>query len=84
MVAYPNIYESLAELLADMDPTKVLAFHAPSDIQNRVEALLEKKTEALLEKENVALEHYFILEHIVRLAKSRARLRLSQHEYASS
>ncbi|MBC7775535.1 MAG: hypothetical protein H7246_08850 [Phycisphaerae bacterium] len=81
MVAYPNIYDSLAELMAGMDPKKVLAFHAPQDIQNRAEFLLEKKeTDNLSEKENEELEHYFILEHIVRLAKSRARLRLSQHQ----
>lgn len=80
MVAYPNIYDSLAELMAGMDPSKVLAFHAPQDVQARVEFLLEKKeAQGLTEKENDELEHYFILEHIVRLAKSRARLRLSQH-----
>lgn len=81
MVAYPNIYDSLAELMAGMDPKKVLAFHAPQDIQSRVEFLLEKKeTVSLSEKETEELEHYFILEHIVRLAKSRAQLRLSQHQ----
>ncbi|MFN0176076.1 MAG: hypothetical protein ACKVU0_15605 [Saprospiraceae bacterium] len=81
MVAYPNIYDSLAELMAGMDPKKVLAFHAPQDIQSRVEFLLEKKlTVGLSEKENEELEHFFILEHIVRLAKSRAKLRLSQHQ----
>ena len=81
MVAYPNIYDSLAELMASMDPVKVLAFHAPDNIQNRVDSLLEKKREAgLTPSEQEELDHYFILEHIVRLAKSRARLRLSQHQ----
>lgn len=81
MIAYPNIYDSLAELMAGMDPKKVLAFQAPEDIQNRVEFLLEKKeTDLLSEKESEELEHYFILEHIVRLAKSRARLRIAQHQ----
>jgi hypothetical protein len=79
MVAYPNIYDSLADLMASMDPAKVLAFHAPDNIQNRVEELLEKKRErGLNSSEQEELDHYFILEHIVRLAKSRARLRLSQ------
>jgi len=81
MVAYPNIYDSLAELMASMDPVKVLAFHAPENIQNRVEILLEKKrTAGLTSSEQEELDHYFILEHIVRLAKSRARLRLSQRQ----
>lgn len=81
MVAYQNIYDSLAEFMAGMNPAKVLEFHAPEDIQERVEFLLEKKREgALSAREKEELEHYFILEHIVRLAKSRARLRLSQQQ----
>ena len=79
MVAYQNAYDSLADFMAMLDPTKVLAFHAPTKIQERVEDLLEKKQDSglsLLEKEE--LDHYFILEHIVRLAKSRARLHLSK------
>ncbi|MDZ4682546.1 MAG: hypothetical protein SGI94_19050 [Saprospiraceae bacterium] len=77
MVAYQNIYESLAEFIASMDPEKVLAFHAPADIQTHVEILRDKKKSAgLSEQEQDELEHYFILEHIVRLAKSRARLHL--------
>ncbi|MFN7117977.1 MAG: hypothetical protein ACK4TA_14340 [Saprospiraceae bacterium] len=79
MIAYQNIYDSLAEFMASLDPQKVLDFHAPEDIQQRVEALLEKqKEEGLSSMEAEELDHYFILEHIVRLAKSRARLLLSQ------
>lgn len=79
MVAHQNIYDSLAEFMASLAPEKVLAFHAPDDIQERVEVLLDKKREyGLDEREAEELEHYFILEHIVRLAKSHARLLLSQ------
>ncbi len=79
MVAYNNIYDSLAEFIAGMDAQKVLTFHAPADTQNRVETLLEKKKETQLSSnEKEELEHYFILEHIVRLAKSRARLKLAK------
>lgn len=79
MVTYQNIYDSLAEFMAGMDPEKVLAFHAPAGIQERVETLLEKKkTTGLTEAESSELEHYFILEHIVRLAKSKARKLLSK------
>jgi hypothetical protein len=62
-----------------IDPIKVMGFHAPTKIQDRVEELLEKKQDtglALTEQEE--LDHYLILEHIVRLAKSRARLHLSK------
>jgi hypothetical protein len=79
MVAYQNAYDSLAEFMADLDPIKVMGFHAPNKIQERVEDLLEKKQEnglSLTEQEE--LDHYLILEHIVRLAKSRARLHLSK------
>ena len=79
MIAYQNAYDSLADFMAMLDPVKVLAFHAPTKIQERVEKLLEKKQDlglSLLEQEE--LDHYFILEHIVRLAKSRARLHLSK------
>lgn len=79
MTSYAHIYDSLAEFMAGLDPVKVLAFHAPKEIQVRVEELLEKKREeGLSEQEGKELEHYFILEHIVRLAKSRARLILAK------
>jgi hypothetical protein len=79
MVAYQNVYDSLVDFIAGMDAEKVLAFHAPKDLQSRIEMLLEKKQDSSLTlNEKEELDHYFILEHIVRLAKSRARLRLSQ------
>ena len=79
MIAYQSAYDSLADFMATLDPVKVLAFHAPSTIQERVEILLEQKQETGLSlTEQEELDHYFILEHIVRLAKSRARLHLSR------
>jgi hypothetical protein len=38
-----NIYDELAELLANMDPTKVIQFHASKGAQQRLEELLKKK-----------------------------------------
>ena len=79
MTTHHNIYDGLAELMASLDPQKILAYHAPVEMQQRLETLLEKKQDQLLSaEENEELEHYFILEHIVRLAKSRSRLRLAQ------
>jgi hypothetical protein len=79
MIAYQNAYDGLAEFMADLDPVKVLAFHAPTKIQERVDDLLEKKQEKGLSiSEQEELDHYFVLEHIVRLAKSRARIHLSK------
>lgn len=79
MIAYQNAYDSLVEFIAALDPVKVLSFHAPIKVQERVDFLLEKKQEeGLSVTEQEELNHYLILEHIVRLAKSRARLSLSQ------
>jgi hypothetical protein len=79
MAEYTNAYESLAEFIVALDPIKVLAFHAPESTQDRVEELLEKKEElGLTPDEQGELDQYLIYEHIVRLAKSRARLNLSK------
>jgi uncharacterized protein YnzC (UPF0291/DUF896 family) len=79
MIAYPNVYDSLAGFMASLDPVKVLDFHAPAKMQKRVDALLDKKKEAgLTTAEQEELDHYLILKHIVRLAKSRARLHIAQ------
>ena len=72
-----NAYDSLADFMASLDHVKVLGFHAPKAIQERVEELLERQQEVSLEfSEKEELEHYMILEHIVRLAKSRARVQI--------
>ncbi len=79
MIAYQSAYDSLADFIATLDPIKVIGFHAPSKIQERAEELLEKKQDTGLSlTEQEELDHYLILEHIVRLAKSRARLHLSR------
>jgi hypothetical protein len=79
MVATQNIYDSLADFMVSLDPVKVLGFHAPQHIQLRVEELLKKQQDTPLSvTEKEELNHYLILEHIVRLAKSRARLQLSE------
>lgn len=81
MVAYQNIYDSLADFIAGMEAEKVLAFHAPASLQERVEYLLDKKqVDGLTDREAEELGHYYILEHIVRLAKSRTRLRLTKQQ----
>jgi len=79
MAEFTNAYESLAEFIAALDPIKVLAFHAPESTQDRVEELLEKKQElGLTPDEQGELDHYLNYEHILRLAKSKARLNLSK------
>lgn len=73
-----NIYDELAELLANMDPKKVIQFHASKKAQKRLEQLLEKNKEgALNEDEKIEIERFMAVEHIVRLAKARAYQRLA-------
>lgn len=72
-----NIFDELAALLASMDPEKVLAFYASPQAQNRMEELQWKNKEsALSEAEKTEMERYLVVEHIVRLAKIRAKQRL--------
>jgi hypothetical protein len=81
MTATLNAYDSLADFMASLDPIKVLGFHAPQKLQERVEELLERQQESTLDTtEKEELDHYMILEHIVRLAKSRAKLHLSENK----
>lgn len=73
-----NIFEELAELLASMDPLKVLAFHTSPAAQKRLERLLAKNKEgALTADETDELERFMTVEHIVRVAKARARQQLA-------
>ena len=73
-----NIYDELAELLANMDPEKVIQFHASKGAQQRIEELLEKNKEGTLaDDEKIEIERFMTVEHIVRLAKARAYQRLA-------
>ena len=73
-----NIFDELAGLLASMDPTKVLAFRTSPTAQKRLEQLLDKNKEGLLTAEETQeLERFMTVEHIVRVAKARARQQMS-------
>jgi hypothetical protein len=74
-------YEELAELIASGGgPEAVAAYQASPKIQQRVSDLIEReKGNALTDEERSELDHYMQIEHVVRLAKARARARLS-HE----
>lgn len=73
-----NIFDELADLLASMDPIKVLAFHTSAAAQKRLEQLLTiNKEGALTQDETLELERFMTVEHIVRVAKARARQQLA-------
>ena len=74
MTTVSFILEELAELLAKMDPEKVLSFRTSEKAQERLETLLwkNKERDGLDEVEKAELEQFMLVEHIVSLAKTRA------------
>ena len=71
-----NAYDQIAELIATLDPTKVLALKATNEMQSRLEDLVEKsKSGEIDRKEKDELDHYIVLERLIRLAKIRVQPR---------
>ena len=69
-----DILETLARLPA---PDEILALRPSANLQTRINTLLEKnRTTDLLPDERREWEQYEYLEHIVRIAKARAALKL--------
>lgn len=73
------VYDHIADFIASMDPKKVLELKAPPTMSIRLETLIGKEKEGNLTlKEKDELDHYMVLERLIRLAKAHARLRLAQ------
>jgi hypothetical protein len=69
-----GVLETLASLPA---PEEVLALRPSADAQARIDELLEKnRTSGLSAAERREWEQYQFVEHLVRLAKARALLKL--------
>ncbi|MEZ5044175.1 MAG: hypothetical protein R2828_30055 [Saprospiraceae bacterium] len=81
-MVYHFVFDELANLLASMDPDKVLAFRTSERSQLRLEELLEKNkhTQGLSKNEVSEMEQFMLLEHIVGLAKARALERLVEKQ----
>ncbi len=70
--AYDEIVDFIA---AGTTPEGVAQFEASQETKDRVAHLIHReKTEGLTPDETVELDHYVRLEHLMRLAKARARL----------
>lgn len=75
-----NVYDSVADFIASMNPQKILELRADPEMQQRLEELIEKeKSSGLTVDEKEELDHYIVLERLIRLAKARARYRLAQY-----
>ncbi|MCZ7671134.1 MAG: hypothetical protein M5U34_30310 [Chloroflexi bacterium] len=72
------IYEEIIDFIAAGTTPRSLVDFQPSDTtKSRVADLIQReKTEGLSAEETEELDHYLQLEHLMRLAKARARQHL--------
>lgn len=74
--AYAEIADFIA---ANTAPAKLIAFHSSAETRNRVaELLAREKAGGLSRDESSELDHFVEIEHLMRLAKARARQRLDE------
>jgi len=78
----PPSYEGLSDVLEALarlpSPEEVLALRPSPTLQDRIEALLEKnRSSGLSAEERREWEQYQYVEHLVRMAKGRAALKLA-------
>jgi uncharacterized protein YnzC (UPF0291/DUF896 family) len=75
-------YEEVIEFIASgPSPSAVASFRLSRDADERVALLIEReKSQGLTAAEKSELDHSLELEHIMRLAKARARQRLAHEQ----
>ena len=77
-MAVQTMYDHVADFVADMNPAKLLELRAPESARERLEELIDKEKESSLTfAEKDELDHYLVLERLIRLAKAHARQRLA-------
>jgi hypothetical protein len=73
-------YEEIVEFIAARGPQEVIEFKPSEAARERVWDLIEReKTGSISPDEKAELDHYMEVEHLMRLAKARAR-QLLAHE----
>ena len=74
-------YEEVVEFIAARGPQEVIEFKPSETARERVWDLIEREKTAggISPEEKAELEHYMEVEHLMRLAKARAR-QLLAHE----
>ena len=78
-VASPAYFEIIDFIAAGTTPEVVVRFRPSPESQRRVEELIEReKTGGLSGEEKAELDHFMELEHILRMAKAKARLIISR------
>ena len=77
MVAIPA-YDEVATLLAQLDPSKIIALQPSPSSQKRLSSLLEKnRMGSITSEENYELDRLLALDHLIALAKAHARVQLT-------
>jgi hypothetical protein len=77
MIASPAYEEIVEFIAAGTTPSSVVAFRPSASAKARVADLISReKSEGLSDEETAELNHYMQLEHLMRLAKARARKHL--------
>ena len=67
-------YEELVEFIAALSPREVVEFKPSKTARQRILDLIERqKATPLPAEERAELDHYLEIEHLMRLAKARAR-----------
>jgi hypothetical protein len=75
MRAYEEIIEFIA---AGTSPTGVISFQPSGAVKERVVDLIRReKSGGISPEEKLEFDHYLQLEHLMRLAKARARQHIS-------
>lgn len=70
MTTIYSIYDQVAGLLAQLEPEKILAIQASTEMQTRFDTLVAKsKDKKISVKEKDELNHFIVLERLFRLSK---------------
>ena len=73
-------YEEIVDFIASLSPREVVGFKPSEGARQKVWELIERQKSAPLPADEKAeLDHYLEVEHLMRLAKARAR-QLLAHE----
>jgi hypothetical protein len=67
-------YQEVVDFIASTNPAKVLVFKPSDEAKQRVSDLIEReKIEGLSQDETLELDYYMKIEHLMRMAKIKAR-----------
>ncbi len=78
VVAY-RVFDEVIDFITSVPPPeKILAYKPSPTMQKRLDDLLEKKMEGTLtEAEQAEIDQCLLIEHLMRLAKAKAKKRLA-------